>query len=148
MSRQTNLFAAAALFFFAVHCMAQNSLANNPGPPLSGVLGPQLIVWSETQKPQPVPQPPLPPPDLPGAQSAQQAERPASQNQQEETARAFVGTIVQDGEECVLKQNTDGATYRLDDQVTARDYVGKQVKIMGALKQDNVLHIVSIQVMT
>jgi hypothetical protein len=67
---------------------------SHPSPVLpSNILGPQLIVWSQLQKPEPL--------------------RPA--------VRTFTGTIVNDRGKYVLKI-TSGSAYQLDDQQKARQY--------------------------
>jgi hypothetical protein len=105
----------------------------NPALP-SGMLGPQLIVWSETRRPQPVPQP------LPANQSP-----PAnSQAQPQPTAQTFTGTITKDGDNYVLKAS-NGAVYQLDNQDEAKQFDGKPVKIVGNLDAtSNILHVTSI----
>ena len=107
------------------------------------VLGPQLIVWSEIQKPQPMPQP-LPPGEDPfGRRPSQQ--QPGQANSQERAAQTFTGTIVKDGDKYVLKVSA-GMSYQLDDQDQAKKYEGKQVKIAGDLDTNSsTLHVASIQ---
>jgi len=107
------------------------------------ILGPQLIAWSQLQKPQPVLQPlPLPDrpirqPDLQPANSAPQQKQPADP--------VFVGAITQDGARYVLKVSSNSA-YQLDDQDRAKQYEGKQVRIAGTLDSGGKsLHITSIQ---
>lgn len=122
-----------------------------PSPAVpAGVLGPQLIVWSQVQKPRPVPQP-LPPPDQPVQPSPEQPANRQSQQpdpQQPPSARTFTGTIIKDGVKYVLKVSGD-TTYQLDDQDEAKQYEGKQVRIVGDLDgKSNVLHIVSIQLIS
>jgi Protein of unknown function (DUF5818) len=107
-------------------------IQRNPALP-SDILGPQLIAWSQLQKPQPVLQPlpspdrPIQHPDLQTANSAAKQEQPS--------APAFVGTITKDGAGYVLKVSSNSA-YQLDDQDRAKQYEGKQVKITGTLDAD------------
>src|ERR1700693_1314163 len=54
------------------------------------ILGPQLIAWSQLQKPLPVP-PPLPHPDRPTQQPDQQSANPPAKKEQP-AASTFVGT--------------------------------------------------------
>ncbi len=57
---------------------------------------------------------------------------------------SFSGTIVKVGKKYVLK--ADMATYQLDDQEKAKQFVGKQVKVNGSLdKATGTLHITDIQ---
>src|SRR5580698_8356715 len=120
-----------------------------PSPALpADILGPQLIAWSQLQKPQPVPQP-LPPPDRPVQPQAQQpASPPAAQQEQQPVAPTFMGTIIKDGTKYVLKASGN-SLYQLDDQDKAKQYEGKQVKIVGSLDADGkILHITSIELMS
>jgi hypothetical protein len=113
--------------------MLAEDLQSQPSPALpSDILGPQLIAWSQLQKPQPVPQS-LPPADRPISQPAQQTQpaNPPAQEQQP-VARTFKGTIVKDGSRYAPKVSSDSA-YQLDDQEKAKQYESRQVKIGGAL---------------
>ena len=133
-----------ALLFSGVS-LAQE-LAARPAPRTGdGILGPQLIAWSEMQKPQPVPQRPQPVPvpdsnadkqegpreDTPQQQPAQDAKAPA-QEKQGPAAQTLNGTVIKLGDKFVLK-TADKQTYELDDQDRARQYQGKQAKIFGSL---------------
>lgn len=151
MKRETSLF--AALIFLAASLpltFAQDRQSQpNPGLP-SDILGPQLIAWSQLQKPQPVPQPLL----LPNrpvhysdqGQPAPSADPPAQT--QPPAAQIFTGTIVKDGMRYVLKVSSN-SVYQLDDQERARQYEGKQVKIAGTLDvTGNSLHITSIELVS
>lgn len=134
---------AAVLLAFAPFAWAQQA-ASQPGPPLpASVLGPQLVMWSQIQKPQPTPQP-LPPPER--ADQTQPAQRDAQPQQQSEpSGQTFTGMIVKDGNKYVLKAS-DGAAYQLDDQEKAKLFEGKQVKIAGTLDgKTNLLHITTIE---
>ncbi len=117
-----------------------------PSPPIpsNNVLGPQLIVWSQTEQPQPVPQPlPDPPEQQSKAQPAQ-----ADTTEPQPATQTFAGTIMKDGSKYVLKQS-GGKTLQLDDQDNAKKFDGKQVKIVGTLDSNsNTVHIASIQLMS
>ncbi|MGA7928909.1 MAG: hypothetical protein WCA20_23295 [Candidatus Sulfotelmatobacter sp.] len=123
MKRETNLLAMLIFLLGAVPPMLAQNLQGQPSPALpSDILGPQLIAWSQLQKPQPVPQP-LPPPDRPISQPAQQTQptNPPAQEQQP-VAQTFKGTIVvKDGSRYVLKVSSNNA-YQLDDQEKAKQY--------------------------
>jgi len=58
MKRETSfLLTFGLLAVISSHAIAQDS-QNRPSPvEPSNILGPQLIAWSEVQKPQPIPQP-------------------------------------------------------------------------------------------
>jgi len=50
-----------------------------------------------------------------------------------QTQKSFSGTVVKMQKQYVLK--TDTATYQLDDQLKAKHFSGKQVKVSGTLDQ-------------
>jgi Protein of unknown function (DUF5818) len=148
MKRWSNFL--AALFFagtFLPLALAQSQLKSDPLP--GETLGPQLIAWSQFQKPQPIPQP-LPPPDRDAAQSANQSpatQAPADQ-QRAPAAQTFTGTIVKDGKVYVLKM-AGTTVYQLDDQDRAKQFEGKQVKIAGTLDaKGGSLHVTSIELVS
>ena len=139
---------------------AQQSPAKPAPGRNDGILGPQLIAWSELQKPQPVPQKPepLPPPDG-RAEPAQspttqaQPDKPAQQTQpepdsQQSTAQTISGTVVKIGNKYVL-ETADNLAYELDDQDRARQYENKHVKVMGTLdRTTGIIHIKSIELLS
>ena len=153
MKREASIF--AALVFLAASlplAFAQNRQGQaSPALP-SDILGPQLIAWSQLQKPQPIPQPLLPPErpvqhsdPQPGQQPPPAVNPPA---QQPPAAQTFTGTIVADGVRYVLKVSSN-SVYQLDDQERAKRYEGKQVKIVGTLDATgNSLHITSIELVS
>jgi hypothetical protein len=149
-----------ALLFSGVS-LAQECVARPAPRTGDGILGPQLIVWSEMQKPQPVPQRPEPVPvpdsnadkqagpteDTPKQQPAPDTRAPA-QEKQGPAAQTLSGTVIKLGNKYVLK-TTDKQTYELDDQDRAREYEGKQVKIVGSLdRTTNMIHITSIELIS
>jgi len=146
MKRETSLFATLGVLLVIAPLVFAQNLQTQPSPALpSDILGPQLIAWSQLQKPQPVPQP-LPTPDRPAQQPAQSANPPAQQ--QQPAAQTFTGTIVKDGSRYVLKVSSNSA-YQLDDQDRAKQYEGKQVKIAGTLDANgNSLHNTSIELLS
>lgn len=117
----------------------------------ANVIGPQLVAWSELQKPQPMPQP-LPPPERADQSQADQSQVDRSQDQTTQpldqvqpSIQAFVGTIVKDGSRYVFKVS-EGTVYQLDDQEKAKAYEGKKVRISGSLDtKSTLLHITSIE---
>ncbi len=151
MKRRTSLLAALVFLSATLPSALTQDLRGQPSPVLpSDILGPQLVAWSQLQKPQPVPQP-LPPPDRPmqqqpDQQPAQSVSPPAPP--QPPAAQTFTGTIVKDGTRYVLKVSTN-SVYQLDDQERAKQYEGKQVKIAGTLNATgNSLHITSIELVS
>jgi len=144
---------AALVFLLATSSvMLSQVLQSRPSPaPASEILGPQLIAWSQMQKPQPVPEP-LPPPDRPVQQSEPQTERSAQTAQdppqQQPAAQTLSGTILKDGSRYVLKVSSS-STYELDDQDRAKRYEGEQVKVSGTLDASgNSFHIISIELIS
>ena len=137
----------------AAFAQDQSSLPGFSVDPSS--LGSSLILWSEMQRPEPVPQPlparPAPLPDPPAEchpDSQPPPSQPANaqpQPQQPSDARTIIGTIVKDADKYVLR-TSDKTTYQLDDQDKAKQYEGKKVKITGTLEVNgNTLHIESIE---
>jgi hypothetical protein len=122
---------------------AQDSIRQSSAMP-SEILGPQLIAWSQGQKPRPVPQP-LPPPDQED-QGQQQAQNLDSQTQP--AAPVFTGTVVKSTNLYALK-TTDGAIYQIDDQERAKAYEGREVRISGSLdSKTNMLHVTNIELLS
>jgi hypothetical protein len=151
MKRETSLLGVLILSFLTTPLLLAQGNQSDTRPVLpSEILGPQLIAWSQAQRPQPVPQP-LPPPARPTAQPDPQPEQPASpplQQQQQPAAQTFSGTIVKDGGTYVLKVSRD-SSYRLDDQDKAKQYEGKQVRIAGTLDANtNSIHVTSIELVS
>ncbi len=150
MKRKTCLLATLAFLSGTVPLMhTQDTQSQLP----SGTLGPQLIAWSQLQKPEPVPQP-LPPPDRPVQQpdqpTDQQSVQPANPQAQRQppAAQTFTGTIVKDGGRYLLEMANKNI-YELDDQEKAKRYDGKQVRIEGTLDaKGNSLHITSIELLS
>jgi DNA-nicking Smr family endonuclease len=143
---RTMIFSLAAFLAIPFTISAQEIAPSIP--PLQ-VMGPQLIAWSQLQKPQPVTQP-LPPPEQASQQTGQRADsqNQNSQNQQESSAQVFTGTIVKDESRYVLKA-ADGASYQLDNQEKAKLYEGKQVKITGNIDtHGRMLHVASIELLS
>lgn len=151
MKRRTSLLAALVFLSATLPSALTQDLKSQPSPVLpADILGPQLIAWSQLQKPQPVPQP-LPPPDRPmqqqpDQQPAQSVNPPTPP--QPPAAQTFTGTIVKDGIRYVLKVSSN-SVYQLDDQERAKQYEGKQVKIAGTLDPTgNSLHVTSIELVS
>lgn len=151
MKRETRLLAALVFLLGTVSLICAQDLRSQPSPVLpSDILGPQLIAWSQLQKPEPAPQP-LPPPDRPIQQPDQPTnQRPANPQAQPQppASQTFTGTIVKDGSRYILKVSSNNV-YQLDDQERAQRYEGKQVKIAGTLDANgNGLHVTSIELLS
>jgi hypothetical protein len=148
MKRETSLLASLIFLLVTGPLMFAQDPQTQPSPALPpDVLGTQLIAWSQLQKPQPVPQP-LPPPDRPIQQPDSQSANPPAQQEQQPVAPTFMGTIVKDGTRYVLKVSKNN-TYQLDDQDAAKQYEGKQVRIVGTLNADGQsLHVTRIELIS
>ena len=140
--RRTSIYVAGVLVFSSV--FSQNVLAQNAGPQRAPAVpsttpGPQLVAWSELQKPQPIPHFVVPvPPDSPvSSQHRVDAQPPLIQ--------VLSGTIVKDGETYLL-QVSAANVHPIDDQEQARPYEGKRVAIAGILDPGtNSLQVSSIE---
>ncbi len=148
VKRETSSLATLVFLVVSLPLMLAQDPQTQPSPVLpSSILGPQLIAWSQLQKPQPAPQP-LPPPDRSMPQPSQQQPNPPAQQQEPPRALTLMGTIVKDGATYVLKVSSNSA-YQLDDQDAVKQYEGKQVKIGGSLNADGkVLHVTSIELVS
>ena len=151
MKRETTLLSALAFLLVTVPLMFTQDPRSQPGSLFpSDIPGPQLVVWSQAQKPQPVPQP-LPAADRPLPE--QQPEQPSpvdnpAAEQEQPTAQKFTGTIVKNGGMYLLKVSGNSA-YQLDDQEKAKQYDSKQVIIGGTLDaKGRSLHVINIELLS
>ena len=134
MKRETSPLAILVFLLATLPLMFAQDPQTQPSPTLpSDTLGPQLIAWSQLQKPQPVPQVLLQP-DRPLQQPDVQRANPPTQ-QEQPAAPTFKGTILKNGTRYVLKVSSN-STYQVDDQYSPKQYEGKQVKIAGTLDAD------------
>jgi lipoprotein-anchoring transpeptidase ErfK/SrfK len=150
MKRETRLLSALAFLLVTVPAMFTQDPRSQPSPVLpANILGTQLIVWSEAQKPQPVPQP-LPAAERPGPDQQPEQPNPAHNPpaQPQPTAQKFTGIIVQNSGVFLLKVSSNNA-YQLDDQEKARQYEGKQVIIGGILDANlTSLHVIDLELVS
>jgi hypothetical protein len=66
-------------------------------------------------------------------------------NSQSQTAQSFQGKITKSGDKLVLRDSATQASYQLDDQEKAKQYEGKNVKVMATMDPNtNTLHVVDI----
>jgi len=73
----------------------------------------------------------------------QQQQTDATNSQQ--SARSFEGKIAKLGDEFVLQENATQAAYKLDDQHKAKQFAGKDVRVMATVDAGtNTLHVVDI----
>jgi hypothetical protein len=95
--------------------------------------GPSLHAQQADQDPAPAS------PHQPDATAQQQneAQMPASGDTTTHEAKTFTGHIVKENGELVLKDPVTKVSYKLDDAAKARQYVGKQVKVIGKLDMNS-----------
>ena len=134
------------LFFVFATGFAQPSTSDTARrSPRSQKPGSYLIVWTQTQAPEPAPQPsgrqtttPPPASQPEGSQSQEQA-------QAQPAAQSFTGTISKEGDSYVLKVS-DTSSYKLDDQDKAKEYEGKRVAVFGTLDPNtNLIRVQKIE---
>jgi Protein of unknown function (DUF5818) len=147
VQRETSPLAALGFLVVTVPLLFGQDPQARMSPALPpDIVGPQLIAWSQLQKPQPVPQP-LAPSDRPMQQTDRQSASPRAQ-QEQPAAPTFMGTIIKNGSRYVLKVASN-SVYQLDDQDKAKQYEGEQVTITGTLDADGKsLHITSIELVS
>ncbi len=149
MNRKANIFGGLLLAVAAPLVFAQDMqqpAQHYPEDLLANST--DLVVWSSTQKPQPVPQP-LPPPDKGVPQPDQQSAQPsAPQTSQPIAEQTFTGKIVKNNGSYVLKVSK-GTTYQLDEQAAMGEYEDRDVKVVGTLDAGgNVIHVTKIQLLS
>ena len=74
------------------------------------------------------------------------AKRPPEKGQAEQTSqRTSVGKIVQSSDSKYVLVDVAGTAYQLDDQTTAKKFVGKIVKVSGTVDEANhTIHVTDI----
>jgi hypothetical protein len=73
----------------------------------------------------------------------QQQQTDATNPQQ--SARSFEGKIAKSGDQLVLQETSTQTAYKLDDQDKAKQFEGKNVKVMATVEAStNTLHVVDI----
>jgi hypothetical protein len=149
----TPLILPLLLLFVVATGFAQQDTTNTARrSPRAQKPGSYLIVWTETQAPEPAPQPsgrqtpspdPKPETQTPAQQPVNsQAQAPA---QAQPAAQSFTGTISKEGDTYVLKVS-DTSSYKLDDQDKAKEYEGKRVSVFGVLDTNsNVIRVQKIE---
>jgi hypothetical protein len=76
--------------------------------------------------------------------SAPQQQQTDATNPQQ-SARSFEGKIAKSGDQLVLQENSTQTAYKLDDQSKAKQFEGKDVKVMATVDSTtNTLHVVDI----
>lgn len=83
-------------------------------------------------------------PATPDASSMPQHDQTSAGSSQQ-SARSFEGKIQKSGDKLVLQDSATSTSYQLDDQDKAKQYEGKNVKVMGTVDSaSNTLHVVDI----
>jgi len=81
-------------------------------------------------------------PSSPAASGQTQTQPTDTGNQ---SARSFEGKISKSGDKLVLQESSTQTSYQLDDQDKAKQFQGKNVKVMATLDPNtNTLHVVDI----
>jgi hypothetical protein len=142
--RQTKMLIGLMFLLAAVPLGVSQDATLQPCPEVRpGALGCELIAWTKSQAPEPLPEPDgraVPPSDE--RRDPQSGQSTSSELQA--SRQSIAGIIVRQGEKFVLKAGDD-TTYQLDDQIRAGQYEDKPVKIVGSLEvPSNTLHIESI----
>ena len=80
------------------------------------------------------------------AQDDPDAKQPPEKGQSEQnTRRATVGKIVKSSDGQYMLMDTRATVYQLDDQTTAKKFVGKIVKVSGTVDEaNNTIHVTDI----
>ncbi|MFY9841551.1 MAG: hypothetical protein WA718_08200 [Terriglobales bacterium] len=123
--RATSLLALLVWSLLSSASMCAQELQGPDSPYSSNIFGPDLVAWSEQQKPQPVP------PALPTNPPAQPA------------MRTLTGRIISDHNRYVLMissidivQLVVQPVVQLEDQQKAMQYDGREVKLRAMLSED------------
>ena len=71
---------------------------------------------------------------------------PASGEATTQESKSYIGSIINENGELVLKDSVSKVSYKLDDRATAKSYIGKRVKVVGKLDVDtNTIRVESIE---
>jgi len=83
-------------------------------------------------------------PDAQSPASTMPQQQTDAQNPQQ-AARSFEGKIAKSGDKLVLQESATQTAYQLDDQDKAKQFQGKNVKVMATVDSStNTLHVVDI----
>jgi len=101
----------------------------------------QSTTTPSTQTPDSTTSPSTQSPDTTVAQPQTQVDT----STQQRSAQSFEGKITRSGDKLVLQENASRTAYQLDDQDKAKQYEGKNVKVMATVDaSNNTLHVVAI----
>jgi Protein of unknown function (DUF5818) len=143
MKPQMRTIACVGALLLVAVALGQAGLAQNS--PSTDSLTTPAIAYSEMQSPVPTPAgqaaaDPIPPTQqqqpedrpAPGRPAKPQADSQTATQPQQDAARSLSGTIVKNGDQFVLT-TPENVNFQLDDQVRAKNYQGKQVKVTGTV---------------
>jgi len=79
------------------------------------------------------------------ASSTPQSQQTDATTNSQQSARSFEGKITKSGDKLVLQESSTQTAYQIDDQDKAKQFQGKEVKVMATLDPNtNTLHVVDI----
>ena len=92
-------------------------------------------LWSQNSQP---------PPPAPG-QIDRMQQQEADTATPHQSARSFEGRIAKAGDQYVLEDKAAQTSYKLDDQQKAKNYLGKNVKVMATMdSRSHILRVIDI----
>ena len=107
---------------------------------LLAVSGLGVSLWAQQS-----PSSPTPSTSSPAAGQSSPSSQPADTANAQQSARTFEGKITKSGDSWVLQDTASGTLYKLDDQDKAKQFDGKNVKVMATMDSStNTLHVVDI----
>jgi len=84
-------------------------------------------------------------PSSPSDNSSMPQSSQTSATSSQQSARSFEGKIQKSGDKLVLQDSASQTSYQLDDQDKAKQFEGKNVKVMGTIDTaSNTLHVIDI----
>jgi hypothetical protein len=84
-------------------------------------------------------------PSSPSDNSSMPQSSQTSATSSQQSARSFEGKIQKSGDKLVLQDSASQTSYQLDDQDKAKQFEGKNVKVMGTVDSaSNTLHVIDI----
>lgn len=84
-------------------------------------------------------------PSTPSSSSSMPQQQQTDATNPQQSARSFEGKIAKSGDQLVLQENATQTAYKLDDQDKAKQFEGKDVKVMATVDSStNTLHVVDI----
>jgi hypothetical protein len=140
MNRKARILAIMAFLLALTQAGFSLNVGTQPNYDLT-----QLIAWSQMQNPKPLPEPRPDPSPTPATPQEQPQDQKPSAQQQSPMMQTLTGTITKEDGKYVLKAS-DKKTYQIDDQEKAKQFEGKQVKIVGSLDMStSTIHLQSIE---